>query len=154
MHPSPSSSLSRFSLRCYASFQSVARTTKTESLRSKLVTSKPDLALPTDFATAVAKITEGFSFAYLQETFVSALLSLARSASSTATSPTPSSNLSSSATGELESNPVWQAVKTQVETPKKEMKDSRKSVEDAERNSIANDPKTGSHSSAGFGVGR
>ena len=137
----------------------------TKSVRAKLLRIQPNLALPTNLSTAIAKITDGFSFAYLQETFVSALLSLARSGSSpvntstqnapnssNAAPSTPSPQISSSES--LEANPVWQAIKSQVETLRKEMKDSRKSVEDAERNSIASDPKTSSAGSAGFGLGR
>ena len=53
--------------------------------------------------------------------------------------------------GSLEKNPVWRAIKHQVEVLKKEMKDSRKSVEDAERNSVLTNPKTNETSSVGFG---
>ena len=133
--------------------------------RAKLLRLQPNLALPTNFSTAVAKITDGFSFAYLQETFVSALLSLARSGSSPASSlshnATDSGNAipskpstTPSSPGSLEETPIWQAIKSQVETLCKEMKDSPKSVEDAERNSIASDPRASSGTSAGFGLGR
>ena len=135
------------------------------STRAKLLRLQPNLALPTNFSTSVAKITDGSSFAYLQETFVSALLSLARSGSSPASSPSYNATDSSNAvlsmpstrpssSGSLDENPIWQAIKSQVETLRKEMKDSRKSVEDAERNSIASDPRASSGASAGFGLGR
>ena len=137
----------------------------TKSVRAKLLKLQPNLALPTNFSAAIAKITDGFSFAYLQETFVSALLSLARSGSSPANTSTqngPDSSIAApstpppkvSSSDSLEANPVWQAIKSQVETLRREMKDSRKSVEDAERNSIASDPKTSSAGIAGFGLRR
>lgn len=44
----------------------------------------------------------------------------------------------------LKNNPVWQATMRKVETLRKKMMDSRKSVKDAERNSIASDPRSSS----------
>ena len=45
--------------------------------QSKLATS-PDVSFPDKLCPAVARITDGFSFAYIQEAFVAALLTLAR----------------------------------------------------------------------------
>lgn len=47
---------------------------------------------------------------------------------------------------------VWQAMSKQVQTLRKETKDSRKSVEDAERNSILSDARSSSATSTGFGL--
>ncbi|KAL8852458.1 MAG: hypothetical protein Q9221_002688 [Calogaya cf. arnoldii] len=106
--------------------------------------------LPPEISSAISKITEGFSFAYLQEALVIALLDLVQSrrldVSSAKHAEAPSAHIAL--------NPIFQAIKKQVEILRKEMLDSRKSVEDASKNSILNDPHTGSASTAGFGLGR
>ena len=56
--------------------------------------------------------------------------------------------------GDLESNVVWQAISKQVQILRKEMKDSRKSVEDAEKNSMLRDARSSSATSTGFGLSR
>lgn len=131
-----------------------------EHWRTKLANSSSNLPIPSSFSSAVANITEGFSFAYLQEAFVTALLSIVRSRlpvvekwKSTAIDSGSTEYSSSVDDGLLKKNPVWRAMKHQVEILKKEMKDSRKSVEDAERNSVLSNPKTNEASSVGFGGG-
>lgn len=136
------------------------RTKYCEHWRTKLGTSSSNLSIPPAFSAAVANITEGFSFAYLQEAFVTALLSIVRSRlpavekwkSTGMGSDSPEGSSSAEAEIELlKKNPVWNAMKQQVEILKKEMMDSRKSVEDAERNSVLSNPKTNEASSVGFG---
>lgn len=131
-----------------------------EYWRTKLAISSSNLSIPPAFSSAVANTTEGFSFAYLQEAFITALLSIVRSRLPAAEKwkstgmGSGSLEVPSSAEAEvglLEKNPVWRAIKHQVEVLKKEMKDSRKSVEDAERNSVLSNPKTNETSSVGFG---
>ncbi len=118
--------------------------------RSKLLRNK-SIELPTQISSAIASITEGFSFAYLQEAFISALLSIVQTQrTSHAEASTP--EMSGSNSDDLKSNEVWQAISKQVQILRKEMKDSRKSVEDAGKNSVLGDPRSGSAASAGFGL--
>lgn len=102
-----------------------------------------------EMSSAIAKITEGFSFAYLQEALVTGLLGLVHTKGPDSTSmeccDVPSTGLAS--------NPIFEAIKKQVEILRKEMLDSRKSVEDANKNSVLNEPRSGSASTAGFGLG-
>ena len=55
---------------------------------------------------------------------------------------------------DLGSNEVWQAISKQVQTLRQEMIDSRKSVEDAGRNSMLSDARSSSAASTGFGLSR
>ena len=112
--------------------------------------------LPPQISTAIANITEGFSFAYLQEAFVSALLSIVQKKEEAANVMKASNGaaLSDSSSDDLDKNPVWQAINEQVQTLRREMKDSRKSVEDSGKNSMLSDAKSNSAVSAGFGLGR
>ncbi|KAL9126694.1 MAG: hypothetical protein Q9217_004291 [Psora testacea] len=124
-----------------------------EYWRAKL-SKNSSIELPPQISSAIASITEGFSFAYLQEAFVSALLSIVQTkeaaeslkADDRPEGPTTSEN--------LETNPIWQAMNKQVQTLRKEMKDSRKSVEDSEKNSMLSDAKSSSAVSTGFGLVR
>lgn len=109
------------------------------------------LKIPSSISTAVANITEGFSFAYLQEAFVTALLSIVQMQKSDNPAEIPPSTAGSD---ELESNHIWQAIRKQVDILRKEMRDSRKSVEDSEKNSMMSEPRSGSAVSTGFGLGR
>ena len=118
--------------------------------RSKL-SKNSSLRLPTQISSAIASITEGFSFAYLQEAFVTALLSIIQTQRASSVQPN-ASGISTS--DDLASNAVWQAISKQVQTLRKEMKDSRKSVEDAEKNSMLSDARSSSATSTGFGLSR
>lgn len=111
----------------------------------------PSLRLPPQISSAIASITEGFSFAYLQEALVTALLSIVQSQRENLIKP-DDSGISTS--DDLGSNAVWQAISKQVQTLRKEMKDSRKSVEDAEKNSMLSDARSSSATSTGFGLSR
>ncbi|KAL8875880.1 MAG: hypothetical protein Q9198_005825 [Flavoplaca austrocitrina] len=108
------------------------------------------MELRPDMSSAIAKITEGFSFACLQEALVTGLLGLVHMQRSDSSSMERYDVLST----DIASNPIFQAIKKQVEILRKEMVDSRKSVEDANKNSVLNDPRSGSASTAGFGLGR
>ncbi len=118
--------------------------------RSKL-SKKSSLRLPTQISSAIASITEGFSFAYLQEAFVTALLSIVQTQRANLVKPDASGIPTSD---DLASNAVWQAISKQVQTLRKEMKDSRKSVEDAEKNSMLSEAHSSSATSTGFGLSR
>lgn len=114
--------------------------------RSKL-SQRSSIKLPTKISSAIASITEGFSFAYLQEAFVTALLSILQTQRVKLMKPEAPAIFNPD---DLDSNEVWQAISKQVQALRKEMKDSRKSVEDAGQNSMLNDAR--SSSAAGFGL--
>ncbi len=114
--------------------------------RSKL-SKNSSIGLPTQISSAVASITEGFSFAYLQEAFVTALLSIVQTQRANLIQPDAAAM---SKSDNLESNEVWHAISKQVQTLRREMKDSRKSVEDAGQNNMLSDAR--SSSAAGFGL--
>lgn len=86
-------------------------------------------------------MTEGFSFAYLKEAFIAALLVLVaaqravkrgikpeESLSHNAPTPTPNPDK------DLENNQLWQVLSKQVQTLRTEMEESRKSADDAAKN--------------------
>ncbi|KAI4148476.1 MAG: hypothetical protein LQ341_001567 [Variospora aurantia] len=106
--------------------------------RSKLA-KNTSLELHPKTSSEIAKITEGFSFAYLQEALVTALLELVHK--ERAGSP------DNAGPGQ-----ILQAIKKQVTTLRKEMRSSRKSVEDSGKNSVLSDPSS-SFTSTGFGLG-
>ena len=116
--------------------------------RSKL-SKNSSIRLPTELSSAVANITEGFSFAYLQEAFVTALLTILRTQRTNPVKPDASEISTSDG---ISSNEVWQAISKQVQTLRKEMKDSRKGVEAAEKNSMLNDARSSSAAATGFGL--
>ncbi|KAL8687318.1 MAG: hypothetical protein Q9218_006472, partial [Villophora microphyllina] len=120
-----------------------------EFWRTKLSKSS-SIKLPSQAVTAIANITEGFSFAYLQEAFVTGLLTLVQARRSDLASATPTET---AAPDDLDSNEVWQTIRKQVQTLRSEMKDSRKSVEDAAKNSLLSDARSSSAASTGFGLG-
>lgn len=134
----------------FFSFASVPLLTTLAKFRRKISkTSK--IPIPASSISLIAKLTEGFSFAYLQEAFVTTLLSIATARLATTSSPLttiPSSN-------EGENFEFYDAMRKEVKTLKKEMQDSKKSVEDAQENSVSKDAKSESGgSSVGFGGGR
>lgn len=119
------------------------------SPRSKIL-KRTSLSLDEKFSSAVAEITEGFSFAYLQVAFVSALLCIVQAEKSQVNVPTETNGSSD----DLVSNSIWKAMQSQVAILRKEMRDSRKSVEDAEKNSVMTDARSETGTSTGFGLGR
>ena len=100
--------------------------------RSKLAKNK-GIDFPEQLSTAVAEITEGFSFAYLKETFVTALLIIVggQRGSSKEIDALPETNGNS---GELKNVLLWRVISKQVQTLRVEMEDARKSAEEAAKN--------------------
>ncbi|KAI4289553.1 MAG: hypothetical protein L6R35_001184 [Caloplaca aegaea] len=106
--------------------------------RSKLA-KNTSLELHPKTSSEIAEITEGFSFAYLQEALVTALLELVhKERAGSPDNPGPAQ--------------ILQAIKKQVTTLRKEMRSSRKSVQDSGKNSVLSDPSS-SFTSTGFGLG-
>lgn len=104
------------------------------------------LRLDEGFSERLARITEGLSFAYLQEIFVSAILSLI-SEGQTSVAPHP---VESQPVEQISPGQFWIAVSKQVEKIRKEMVDSKKSVDDASKNTAVGDAKSSSGRSTGF----
>ena len=112
--------------------------------RQKL-SKNPTISFPPSLSPAIASITEGFSFAYLKEAFITSLLVLvaAQRAEKAGTAikerePEPSGENGNSAVDledqELQGNQLWKIISKQVKTLKTEMEEGRKSAEEAEKN--------------------
>ena len=106
--------------------------------RSKLSHNKT-VDFPPELSDAIAEITEGFSFAYLKETFITSLLLIVGSRKGNSK---VIDNLSSATekAHELDHLLLWRVVSEQVKNLRAEMEDARKSAEDAAQNNSA---KTG-----------
>jgi len=123
--------------------------------RSKLSKNK-SISFPPSLSTAIASMTEGFSFAYLKEAFIAALLVLVAAQRAVKSGTKPEERLSNNvptptpgSDTDLENNQLWQVLSKQVlskqvlskqvQTLRTEMEESRKSAEDAaENNANAN----------------
>ena len=112
--------------------------------RSKL-SKNPSISFPPSLSSAIASITDGFSFAYLKEAFIASLLVLvaAQRAEKAGTAIKEQKPESSAETNniavdledeELKDNQLWKIIRKQVKTLKKQMEESRKSAEEAEKN--------------------
>ena len=106
-----------------------------EYWRSKLSNNKA-IEFPPKLSEAIAEVTEGFSFAYLKETFITSLLMIvgSRKGTSKATYSLPEAGAE---THELDHLLLWRAVSKQVKNLRTEMEDASKSAEDAARNNTA-----------------
>ncbi len=118
---------SRFDRKYHFDLPGVAeRTRYCEYWRSKMAENQA-VDFPARMCSAIAEITDGFSFAYLQEAFISSLLVLVnsqREGVSNERSQKPVSEI-------LESVVLWRVMNKQVEMLRNEIKGSRKSAEDA-----------------------
>ena len=104
------------------------RTQYCDFWRSRLA-DKNAIDFPAKLCSAIAGITDGFSFAYLQEAFVSSLLTIAREQRNN-----PQEIITVGKDDEshsLESFLLWRVMREQVETLRNEIKGSRKSAKDA-----------------------
>ena len=97
--------------------------------RSKLAKNK-NIDFPEKLSAAIADLTEGFSFAYLKEAFVTALLIIvgAQKGSNKEISKLPETN---GEVGEFDYILLWRVISKQVQTLRTEMEDARKSAEEA-----------------------
>ena len=103
--------------------------------RSKLSNNKT-VDFPPKLSEAIAEVTEGFSYAYLKETFITSLLTIA--GSHKGTSKAIGGLLEASqATHELDHLLLWRVMSKQVNDLRAEMEGARKSAEDAAKNSTA-----------------
>ncbi|KAL8918101.1 MAG: hypothetical protein Q9208_007541 [Pyrenodesmia sp. 3 TL-2023] len=100
-----------------------------------------------DLEDRVADLTAGFSFAYLQEMWVSALIGLVQERKSGDDSKPAASMFGTK-------DELWNTLERQVQILKKEVSDSKKSVEDSARSSATSDAKSDEVKNTGFGLGR
>ena len=103
--------------------------------RSKLAKNKT-VDFPPKLSEAIADITEGFSFAYLKETFITSLLMIVGLHKETSKEidglPEPGEDAS-----ELGQLLLWRVMSKQFQTLRAEMEDARKSAGDAAKNNCA-----------------
>lgn len=104
--------------------------------RSKLSNNKI-VDFPTKLSEAIAEITEGFSFAYLKETFITSLLTIAGSHRGTSKAIDGLSETGQES-HELDHLLLWRVMSKQVKYLRAEMEDARKSAEDAAKNIATN----------------
>ena len=86
-----------------------------EFWRAKL-SRNPKIQFPQHLCTAIAEITENFTFAYMKEAFVAALLQLAGDKKSAYLG-----NLEGGSKDDLEGIPLWIEIRKQVNNLKKEL---------------------------------
>ena len=110
------------------------RQTYCEYWRHKLADNK-DIEYPHELVGAIANITEGFSFAYIQEAFVASLLQIAREVEK-------DDDLTNGKKGGLDEYRLWRVMKYQVKMLREEM--------DAEAIEVSRDRESSSFS-AGSG---
>ena len=102
--------------------------------RSKLAKNR-NIEFPQKLPAAIAELTKGFSFAYLKEAFVTALLVIvgAQRGSSKRIENLPQVN--GEEAGEFDRVLLWRVIHKQVKTLRTEMEAARKSAEEAHSNS-------------------
>ncbi|KAL2039725.1 hypothetical protein N7G274_007584 [Stereocaulon virgatum] len=103
------------------------RTKYCEQWRSRLADKAVNF--PQKMCSAIAGITDGFSFAYLQEAFISSLLVLANEQNEAGRAAEERAQDGNSS--DFESVPFWRVINQQVNMLRNEIKGSRKSAEDA-----------------------
>lgn len=106
------------------------RTQYCEYWRSRLMDNKA-IQFPPSLCSAIAGITDGFSFAYLQEAFISTLLVIVDQQRISTSSEAAESAQGISATNTPESDLLWKLMSKQVEMLRNEIQGSRKSAKDA-----------------------
>ena len=87
------------------------------------------IKFPAKLCTAIAGITDGFSFAYLQEAFILSLLVIANEQKEC--DRLPEDKVENIDNHRLESVLLWRVMKQKVDMHRNEVKGSRKSAEDA-----------------------
>lgn len=110
--------------------------------RSKLSKNK-FVEFPPELSKAIGDITEGFSFAYLKEAFITSLLIIVAIQRGTSKEPEPepaseSKKLSKDedhTSSGVASNLLYRVLSKNVQTLRHEMEGSRKSAEEAAKNS-------------------
>ncbi|KAI4187585.1 MAG: hypothetical protein LQ346_005467 [Caloplaca aetnensis] len=109
------------------------RTKYCDFWRSKLAKNK-SIDFPPNLSVVIAEITDGFSFAYLKEIFITSLLVIVAAQRGGHVEKEINGDTGSAEGGNLENNALWRTISKQVETLRTEMEDSRKSAEEAAQN--------------------
>ena len=118
-----------------------------EYWRSKLLKNRK-VDFPDGLSSAIADLTDGFSFAYLKEAFITSLLAIVGAHRADLEEPEGLSDVQGAANGEVngvvngdvdgKENAfkdilLWKVMRKQAETLRVEMEDAKKSAEEAER---------------------
>lgn len=101
-----------------------------EYWRSRLAHNKT-IEFPPSLCSAIAGITDGFSFAYLQEAFISTLLAVVDQQRSNAINQIAKDTQDINGAKTPESASLWKVMSKQVEMLRSEIQRSRKSAKDA-----------------------
>ncbi|CAF9913449.1 MAG: hypothetical protein ALECFALPRED_008819 [Alectoria fallacina] len=102
-----------------------------EHWRSRLADNEA-IQFPPSLCSAIAGITDGFSFAFLQEAFISALLAIAdQQRHSTINEATDNTEDTNATKTPEKSESLWEAMSKQVGMLRREIQGSRKSAKDA-----------------------
>jgi len=97
--------------------------------RNKLAKTKRSLPFPEFLCPAIADITHGFSFAYMQEAFIATLLAIARDSTEPTTQDTDGPKaVNDENDDDLNKYELWRVMKAQVKILRKDMDSSRDSV--------------------------
>lgn len=104
------------------------------------------IEFPSELSERIAMVSEGLSFAYLQEVFVASMFAVMER---TSIQRSTEASDKSDPLG-LDSNIVWRTVSAQIAKVRKELEDGKKSVEDAGRNSVLKDAVSGNVRPTGF----
>ncbi|KAL8851946.1 MAG: hypothetical protein Q9221_003157 [Calogaya cf. arnoldii] len=131
---------SRFDRKYHFALPAVCRE---DSVLSKLANNK-SIDFPPKLSTAIAEITEGFSFAYLKEAFITSLLVIV--ANQRCGTEGPNGTTGDADTEGIESTALWRILSKQVGILRAEQEESRKSVDEAAQNgtslTIPTEPST------------
>ncbi|KAL8984540.1 MAG: hypothetical protein Q9205_001528 [Flavoplaca limonia] len=117
---------SRFDRKYHFALPAIA-----ERTRSKLADNK-SIDFPPRLSAAIAERTEGFSFAYLKEAFITSLLVIV--ADQRGGIERLNGKMEVTDPEDVESNPLWRTLSKQVEILRAEQEESRKSVDEAAQN--------------------
>ncbi|KAL9035316.1 MAG: hypothetical protein Q9180_004927 [Flavoplaca navasiana] len=123
---------SRFDRKYHFALPAAAeRTRYCDYWRSKLANNN-SIDFPPKLSAAIADITEGFSFAYLKEAFITSLLVIV--AEQRGGTKEPNGTIVDPSLEGLESNALWRTFSKQVENLRTEQEASRKSADEAVQN--------------------
>ncbi|KAI4263808.1 MAG: hypothetical protein L6R42_001059 [Xanthoria sp. 1 TBL-2021] len=126
---------SRFDRKYHFALPAVAeRIRYCEYWRSKLANNK-SIDFPPKLSAAIAEITEGFSFAYLKEAFITSLLVIV--ANQRGGTEKLNGTVGDADTEGVDGNALWRTLSKQVEILRAEQEESLRSVDEAAQNGIS-----------------
>jgi hypothetical protein len=104
-----------------------------EYWRSKLAKKHASIEFPSQLCPAIASITDGFSFAYLKEAFVTTLLIIANKRTDTILLQT---GVAQTEDADLEKYELWREIKKQIELLRHEMGKGESDMGSKARNAV------------------